>query len=388
MLLPVPLTFFYDTSPVVYARDEDGEFEVRSGSGPSGFDGGLGVDFFESETTTTTTEGEKPGQPLRLDSISIVDVSGTRLSGLVCQNLAELCFEEAEFDYVSVSVAGEEPASQRIGSQVLFVEEILHDAPIVSSAGETHVAYAMFLGHAVRGGWGGEGPSLQKTEVVHRVEMDYRFYGTWSYRVSRLAEALADSLELPELFDKMREREDVVPKAEMMEPVESVDLSGAEEVLEIADIEDEPLLCGSRLLRRAEAFWRYEGADVSTELDRIRSGLLDIGWEELDKSRSHDGSLLKFRMRRDTRIVEFGFEVNRVDMLVNRSWSQVSQGPRVEHVEGEALDPVYWLHYFDEPMGEELRAALDAAGAPGSDRREAFIANLASYQREELGLDD
>lgn len=300
-------------------------------------------------------------QPMRTDSLTILDLCGTPLSRSVAHRLLERCQEDTEFDFVTLQFANDPQSETRLGSQLLVLEEVLsEDAGIF--LGRSRAIYNVFLGHALEAGWWRSDMSQSIRFRLHP-RASVRALGSVTYRREQLAECIVEAIELEELLEQMRASETV---ASLSSPEEAAppDLSGARPVLDVLGMGDAPVLRGRRLMRSAEALWRLETDDARERIEQATRLLGDQGWSLGGKIRGKEGHVVRVIARRESRVADFMLEANRPP----------------------GASDVLWLHYREEPGHEQLRQALAEASEQGPAAREHFLANLSEYQEKAMGL--
>lgn len=337
-----------------------------------------------SRSLSTMSPDRVPGQPMRLSSVTIVDLTDSAVSRRAAHALLEELEAVSSVQRVDIRRAGD-GATWPLGDQIVSIE-ILADESFALGLGRT-VDVDLYVSHVPEFGWGEDPYARQRAYMDGRIETEAMIFGSPLISASAAAEAVAGGFELGEALEEFGEKESPAAAypVELLDP--SPDLGDAAVALSAMGIEGAPVFQGTRHSRKGEAMWRLEAPDATDRIEPAIAALEEQGWTRVKDigSRGVDRKTHLAVARKGRQFLRWQYQENRENRLQREWWTSTNGGPQTHHVEGEALPPVVWLHYRNERTVEELQELLGRAEAAGV--RQAFVENLNAEQLEELGLE-
>lgn len=374
---------------IAVERDGDGDFETVEGGTPFEWSVSAGYSWSAASNNHSVMQNPSGDLPVRLSSVTIVDLSGDELSRRVARHLMGVFMEEPEVQSIDVHEPGDPLESERLGELILVLEQIEADYEGLFDFDGRSARYRVTMGHSPEYGYDALAGARCVAEVSVDVDVESKTVGTPFHGIRALAESVADAIDVPELLDDLREEHGLTPPVPAFAIPEGVDLDAATQIAAATGLDAEPVLQGARFGRVGEAYWRYEGEDALDRLDRAVETLLAEGWTRLDGGNTGvDGRTHRAFLRRDRTTAEWVYEENRTKLLQEERWTSTNGGPQVHHVEGPLIPPVLWVHAWKSLSDDELLGLAKEAEQQGPDALEAVAANLTTGMRsrlEELG---
>ncbi len=373
-----------------FERSSEGAaFELVEGSADRRLS--LSAFYTDSEANFTGTlhrSGEF-GLPTNLSSLTIVDVTASKLSRRVAHALMERVKKIPSIRFVEVRLAGEQGAPRRIGEVVVFLEEFNDTGG--GLFGRRSVDYKLTSGANPAFGWVEPACHFPRWAMDWSISVSVRSLCLPTHLDNATASAIAGAVTIDKLFADLKDEGPTVEAFAAQLLPASFDAPSLEEVEMAAGLSAPPLIHGMRVGKKAEVWWRVLAPDVTPQLAAAVNALTDQGWVELKGgSRGVDGKVHRAILRRGTEIVDLQFEENRSTRYVNESWtrSQLADGTwgdEVHRMEGETIDSALWVHYWNGCTVPELRAQEAELSAESPGAATAFVAALPYARQIELG---
>lgn len=360
LFLPVP-------GSAAWERTDEGSFDRLYGTAP--FSLTLSSTSFDTNSSSTRVSDFKARQPMRLGSLTIIDLSASPLSRRIAHELASNARLLDGVTAVDVRIAGEDLERHVLGDQLLVLEEIDSSVsrwlPIAPS--RAHIRARM--GHIPEYGWLDDKETVQEYQQAWIIELKGLYVGFPGGAPAKAADSIAKKMDLAKAWEAMTDIEgpvlrERVNSSEVLPP----DLGTSSELTAAMKLASPPVFKGRRHARLGEAHWRYEAPDAVDRLEAAVSLLKASGWKPGAANRGVDGRLHMLRLSRGNEVARFSYEENRETMLQDISHRSSNGGPMERHVEGPASDPVVWIHYFHEsessnklPATEETSSSFNPA---------------------------
>jgi len=351
VFLPIALALFMPVpGSAAWERTDDGSFDRLYGADPFSF--ALSFTSYKKSSSSGRKSHEKARQPMRLGSLTIVDLSATPLSSRVAHELASDARRLDGVTTVEVRVAGDDVDRHFIGDQILVLEEISSSVsrwlPISRSTADIRA----WIGHIPEYGHLDDLETVQPRQQSCSVGLKGLYIGLPGGAPAKAAKSIAENMGLKKVWEAMADIEgpvhrEYVNSSEVLPP----DLGSSSEVTAAMKLTSPPVLKGRRHARVGEAHWRYEAPDGVDRLEAAVEQLKASGWQKGAWNSGVDGRLHMMRLSRGDEAVRFSYEKGRETMMQNIYYQSSNGGPMERHVEGPASDPVVWIHYFHEGEG-------------------------------------
>lgn len=343
LIMPVP-------GSAAWERTDDGSFDRLYGADPFSF--ALSYTSYKNNISSGGTSHEKARQPMRLGSLTIVDLSATPLSRRVAHELASDARRLDGVTTVEVRVVGDDVDRHFIGDQMLVLEEVSSSVSRWLPINRSRAHIRARMGHIPEYGWLDDLETVQAHQQSWSIELNGLYIGSPGGAPAKAANSVAESMDLAKVWEAMADIEgpvhrEYVNSSEVLPP----DLGSSSELTAAMKLTSPPVLKGRRHARVGEAHWRYEAPDAVDRLEAAVKQLKSSGWKGGVGNRGVDGRLHMIRLSRGNETVRFSYEENRETMLQNIYYRSSNGGPRERQVEGPASDPVVWIHYFHEGEG-------------------------------------
>ena len=329
-----------------WERTSDDSFDRIYGSDPFSF--WLCFSSHQAKGGTITRTQTHASQPMRLGSLTIIDLSATPLSRKIAHQLASDARQLEGLTAVDVRTFGDDVERNLIGDQLLVLEEIDSNASswLPVSGQRAHVRARM--GHVPEYGWGDDRATIQALQAEWSVKHSGFYLGTPGGAVGKLAKSIAAKIDLAKTWAEMADGEGPILREQVNSSgVLAPDLGTSSEIRAAMKLKTPAILQGRRHGRVGEAHWRYEAPDAVDRLEAAVSQLKVSGWKIGNESSGVDGRVHMSRLSRGNEAVRFSYEENRETMLQRIYYSRSRiDGPMERHIEGPASDPVVWIHYF------------------------------------------
>jgi hypothetical protein len=350
-ILPVVLAIFQPMhGSAAWERTNDGSFDRLYGADPFSF--ALSFTSYKNNISSGGNSHENARQPMRLGSLTIVDLSATPLSSRVAHELASDARRLDGVTTVEVRVAGDDVDRHFIGDQILVLEEVSASVSRWLPINRSRAHIRARMGHIPEYGWLDDLETVQAHHQSWSIELKGLYIGFPGGAPATAANSVAENMDLAKVWKAMANIEgpvlrEHVNSSEVLPP----DLGSSSEVTAAMKLTSPPVLKGRRHARVGEAHWLYEAPDAVDRLEAAVEQLKSSGWQKGAANSGVDGRLHMMRLSRGNEAVRFSYEKNRETMLQNIYNRSSNGGPRERHVEGPASDPVVWIHYFHEGGG-------------------------------------
>jgi hypothetical protein len=326
-LLPLALGLFVPVpGSAAWERKEDGSFDRVYGSSPLSIVMGVFAQSVAGGGVVQTHE--KARQPMRLGSLTIVDVSNTPLSRRIAHKLASDARRLDGVTTVEVRIAGDQVDRQFIGDQLLFLRVDRSSVSRWLPINRSRVVVSADIGHVPEYGGLDDLETVQERVRAWSIELDGVYVGLPGGAPAKAANSIAERIALAKEWEEMGEFEEPV----VQPPVNSsealpCDLGSSSEVTAAMKLSSPPVLKGRRHERSGEAHWRYAAPDALDRLEAAVEQLQITGWKVVASNRGVDGRLHMARLTRGLEAVRFSSEKY-------------------------SANPVVWVHYFNDSHGD------------------------------------
>ncbi|MEL6907431.1 MAG: hypothetical protein AAFP22_18635, partial [Planctomycetota bacterium] len=318
-------------------------------------------------------------------SLTIVDLSGTRLTGRVAHALVDRAKAVPSLERIDVRTPSQPMLDTPLGDQILLLEEFESDRGALAGAlpiGRAKGVIQAYFGHVPQVSWVVDWGTAQRVNGDWTVDASVFHVGSPLARTRTVANYIADAMTLPALFEELNGDGPELPAFPAELVADSIDLGTSDEILAAFAIDGPPVFTGVRHQRKGEALWRYAGADATERLESALAALRAAGWESSGRGLDDDGRPRVRMLRRGDEHVWFQDEDSR------RQWHQLPRNRQFDPLDPSAgpepLEPAVHVHYRHEPNEDELRALVARSEELGV--RDALIANLPQEHLVTLGL--
>ncbi|MEM9799283.1 MAG: hypothetical protein AAGA20_03090 [Planctomycetota bacterium] len=372
---------------LVVERVEDGSFEVVEGWRPFSANLTAGTTRREGVAERQLVAVPSAGEPLRLSSVTIVDLGGDGLSRRVAHGLLEAFEDEPEVQRIDVRHPGDSMESSRLGELILVLERLEVDEG--DTLGERRARFR---------GWVGSSPECCQIERVvdhefgvcrFEVDVTTTTIGTPFHGIRELAQSVVDLISVPSILMNMRLWGEPAPPVPAFAIPSAVELDGAERIAVATGLGPEPLIQGARVGRAAAALGRSGGDDLLDRIDRAVESLVAEGWTRVpSETGGAAGCARRVTLRLGRTTAEWIYEQLGAVRRPPESSASPYEGAAKQRLEDPQTSGVLWVHAWTELSDEELLGLVREGERRGPEALHALAENLSLRMRrrlEELG---